>query len=410
MNRMDPAFDETADGHPSFTHFLRSRSDEVLIRSTPSGTYIHLCELGPVAEPLDLAGIAGSQALAAAPGGEIELVEPLAPGLYGATAAKARTIDVEELDKPTTQNEGSPVDPEITEARRRLALPRGGYVTPELEAAAVQAIRIGWPLCAPDSENSYTRPPIDQIRQVLLERGYQLETVVHATRLAFASHPFLLRDSTMRLLPNPELQEMGDERLLIELRAAFLNLARAASGPSEPLGVLVEAIHGDDLSSEEFSSLLREYERAYTLPSWRRIAQAIGPMLLPAPVLWDVAAAALALQPDTDLSTAEALASALSGPLVEIERPADTVPFDALFLSFTASGLLTRAALEVNFKAPGPDTQDIVAPIVRAWANSCSENQVPITVEGLYRLVLPDRFQIFWRDWVRRLVPEAITL
>jgi hypothetical protein len=47
MLRLQPSFDEAAYGHRTFTQFLRSFPDVVDVRSTESGTVVHLRELGP---------------------------------------------------------------------------------------------------------------------------------------------------------------------------------------------------------------------------------------------------------------------------------------------------------------------------------------------------------------------------
>jgi NYN domain-containing protein/OST-HTH/LOTUS domain-containing protein len=47
MLRLQPSFDEAAHGHRTFTQFLRSLPELVDVRSTESGTMVHLRELGP---------------------------------------------------------------------------------------------------------------------------------------------------------------------------------------------------------------------------------------------------------------------------------------------------------------------------------------------------------------------------
>jgi hypothetical protein len=47
MLRLSPAFDEADEGHRTFTQFLRSHPDLVDVRTTDSGTVVHLRELGP---------------------------------------------------------------------------------------------------------------------------------------------------------------------------------------------------------------------------------------------------------------------------------------------------------------------------------------------------------------------------
>ena len=47
MLRLQPSFDEADYGHRTFTQFLRSFPDLVDVRSTETGTMVHLRELGP---------------------------------------------------------------------------------------------------------------------------------------------------------------------------------------------------------------------------------------------------------------------------------------------------------------------------------------------------------------------------
>ncbi|MDP9220733.1 MAG: NYN domain-containing protein [Actinomycetota bacterium] len=47
MLRLDPAFDEAASGHRTFTKFLQSHPKLVDVRTGENGTWVHLRELGP---------------------------------------------------------------------------------------------------------------------------------------------------------------------------------------------------------------------------------------------------------------------------------------------------------------------------------------------------------------------------
>ena len=64
MTRLDPAFDESAGGFPTFTAFLRSRPDLVFVRIA-GNTWVRLRELGPAADNTesDLGGEAAATAL-----------------------------------------------------------------------------------------------------------------------------------------------------------------------------------------------------------------------------------------------------------------------------------------------------------------------------------------------------------
>lgn len=141
-------------------------------------------------------------------------------------------------------------------------------------------------------------------------------------------------------------------------------------------------------------------------PGWRRLAEAIGPLLIPAPVLWDVGAAMVAVRRDVDLSSADALASALADPLHEVDRDPESVPFDAAYMSLVAGGAIVRRNERALFVLAEPvtDTPDVAAVFVRAWVERCAEAGLGVAPAALGRLVLPDRHQIIWRGWVRDLL------
>jgi NYN domain len=347
MQRLDPGFDEVADGFKTFTAFLRSRSDFVNVLQTESGTMVRLRELGDVS-------------------GE-ELI-----------GSRPTLTPAEQL-------------------RKHLGL-GGWHVTPELEDLSLRAVRLAWEVCSPESSVVHEGLPSSAVRARLLEQGVSEDLAKRATHLALAFHPVLLRDTDMRLRPNPELEGSSDDGLRHHLRAGLVERLRSRDGDEAvPLETVVEAIHGPGPDDE----LLTEYKEIWSKPGFRRLCEAIGPMLMAAPVLWDVAAAMVAVPPEADLPSAEALGQHLAGPLLELDRDPESVSFDSAYLSFIAAGVIDRRDSTHRSCMSGVTTEEIAGAVTRAWARYCQELDLDVLVEPFYRIVLPDRFHAAWRTWVR---------
>jgi hypothetical protein len=410
MTRLDPAFDENAGGFPTFTAFLRSRPDLVFVRIT-GNTWVRLRELGPAADSAEsnLGGQAAAAAVTDTATGDIpQAADPMPPAERAETGAAGSAVQSghEQLVKELVS--ALPVVPALSQSsvvnrlRRHLRFPGVDHITPPLEDLAVHAVRTAWQLCDPGSGRVYVRLPFADIRDALISEGANLNLAKRATSVALSA-PMLLRDSGMVLQPSPEMTNATDEQIRASLRAGFLERIRnAEEGSSASLAEVVEAIHGSDALPDQMEALIAEYAVFDAWPGWRRLGEAIGPLLMPAPVLWDVAAAMVAVGSEVELPSADALAAALGTPLHEMDRDVESVPFDAAYLSLVGGGAIVRRddrALFVLAHA-NPDTPDVAAVIVKAWIDRCAQDGLAVAPEALNRLALPDRHQILWRGWV----------
>ena len=414
MTRLDPAFDENAGGFPTFTAFLRSRPDLVFVRIA-GNTWVRLRELGPAADSTesDLGGEAAATALGDTAGSDIPQADDSVPPAEAeeteAACSAVQSGREKPVEEPVSVLPGVPARSQASVAqrlRRHLRFPGVDHITPPLEHLAVHAVRTAWQLCDQGSGREYVRLPFVDIREALISEGAHLNLANRATSVALSAH-VLLRDADMVLQASPEMTNATDEQIRSSLRAGFLERIRNAErGSSASLAEVVEAIHGSDALPDQMEALIAEYAVFDAWPGWRRLGEAIGPLLMPAPVLWDVAAAMVAVGSEVELPSADALAAALGTPLHEMDRDVESVPFDAAYLSLVAGGAIVRRddrALFVLAHA-NLDTPVVAAVIVKAWIDRCAQDGLAVAPEALNRLVLPDRHQVLWRAWVQDIL------
>jgi hypothetical protein len=176
MKRLSPAFNESTQGFRSFTDFLKAHPALVDVRSTDSGTMVHLRERGELSPEI------------------VHLPAPL---------------------------------PADEDTRRIHCLGIRRPVTPEIGKLALHAIRFAWQVCDLSSPETHTTLPTPSVRSHLLSLGAEPDVAKTAARVALTYFPVLLRDNDMRMQPNPELVELADDGLLSCLRGGLSDRLRA---------------------------------------------------------------------------------------------------------------------------------------------------------------------------------------
>jgi hypothetical protein len=164
--------------------------------------------------------------------------------------------------------------------------------------------------------------------------------------------------------------------------------------------LLGQAVHGTDVPDDA----ARSYEEALSLAAVPEMDRFLGARLLAPAVLWDVAEALASLPRTPPLLSVDDLAEALRGPLLQLERELDDATTASAYLSLQEAGVLDRAVGR-RF----PTTTEVVAAVVRDWATRLRaagllDPSHLVSRESFYRLVLPDRFQVQWREWVRSVL------
>jgi NYN domain/OST-HTH/LOTUS domain len=352
MKRLSPAFNESTQGFRSFTDFLKAHAALVDVKSTESGTMVHLRERGELSP---------------------ELVHLLPP------------VPADD-DTRRTQNLG---------VRRP--------VTPEIEKLALHAIRFAWQVCDLASPEAHTTLPSPSVRSHLLDLGAEPDAAKTAARVALTYFPVLLRDNEMRLQPNPELVELADDELLSCVRGGMADRIRADPGnaslaPRE----IAETVHGTDVSEE----LAAEYETLCSHSTLQEMMDRIGTILLPPQILWDVAYAFASVPDDIPLASAEALRRELQPYLQDLERDPESISFDAAHQTLAESGLILPQNGGSLSRASGVE-DEVSAAIISEWSRRCERSRPAWHWEPFYQLTLPDKFHVGWRKWVRDVVEAA---
>lgn len=133
--------------------------------------------------------------------------------------------------------------------------------------------------------------------------------------------------------------------------------------------------------------------------------RALGPRLVPAPVLWDVSEAVAQLGPERVGLTANSFAESIAPGLLNLEREPGTIPMGAAFLSISDAGVCSSETVVHDYA-------DVAGAVLKLWAAQLvtQGHLVPhelTSMDAFYRLALPDRLLGQWRTRVRGLVPPA---
>ena len=361
MIRLSPSFSESTLGFPNFSSFLRSMP--------------HLLEVSD----------------AALSGHEIRLLTQ--PGT-GAPEALSLTGE---------DQAGPELEPRLAVLRQKLlSVPRP--LTPAAESACVASVRAAWSILGRERPLQ-GQVPREDVVAAMEDAGVDQATAKWATHAVSTSgFPFLLHDSEQVLLANPALVELDDAELVSLTRRWAADRARNFEDYSDvTLDELVLALYGQAPPEGAVADL----SAALDLASISSMRRALGPRLMPPPVLWDVSEALAQLGERRVGLSAETFLELLTPELLALERELDTVPMTAAFLSATDAEVCSPEA-QVN------DYSDVAAPILRLWADQLvgDGHLVPdqvTSMEAFYRLALPDRLSAEWRDWVRQLVPAVVS-
>lgn len=379
MRRMEPQFDESALGFTGFSTFIGAFPQDVEIEHRNAGHFVRLRHSS---------GTGSDEPSAAA---------PLTPAEPGADAGPGA--------------EPTPPPAEVADVRRRMMLPASiPLITEEVEDAAFQAVqrlfRLSQDLELLDLESS--RPVL---REAMVADGVRADLATQAARFATGGRSFLLRDGSLRLSPNPDFVEDA-AAVRRELRWSILSQIRGANAPAvpPPAGVIIEALYGQQLGHDEFTELLRSYEPLLATPTWRQMAAAVGSMLIPPQILWDVCWALDRVPENSPIGTIDALQAHLQAPLTAIERAPETVPMQAVFSTMQASGVLgDTGSPSLTHPPAGSEGRaaDYAQAFVTAWLEQLRTSRCGVDLEGLYRLALPDRLEVSHRALVRSWVTES---
>ncbi len=374
MRRLDPTFDETTLGFANFSGFLRSRPSVIEVRTSETGSHARL--IGKYAT------------------------------LAEAEAAEARAVA--EAEQPRT--------PQWFQVRSAFGItnrtPIGGS---EWERASVAALRSGWAILsrntsASEATDGYERPPAAEILVDLSDTGLPGDVARRAIHMVYGLLPFLVRDDKMMLQPNRAYSSLDDQALLRVLRQSLASRAQHKFHPEAVTPEMVaEAIFDDETPPD---GALEDYAGALTLAPVQLMSQTLSPVLVPAPLLWDVASALTQVGADAKLTTVDALAEALRGPLAELERHLETVPWVETFQALISAGVLTGDADGRYNSFAGRPAEDIAGAVVVDWSSRLRETgqlavDEPMSMESFYRIVLPDRSRATWRDWALKLADRA---
>lgn len=275
------------------------------------------------------------------------------------------------------------------------------------EQACVRGIRLAWQMA--EDEEGLASLPSRQIARQLVEEGCP-EPLARRAMGVMGLVTSLTRDPTMRYEPNVEMTDADDEQLLSLLRQTIASRMQHRRYPDTVTAEQVTAaVHGDDAPAAAVDA----YRHALSLSPLQVMADALTPVLMPAPVLWDVATAVTHLPQSWVLSTTEQFRGAVLAPLESLERDIDTVPMEAAYLALRSSGVLDGPEGDIrNAYADGQPTE-VAERVVRTWVTTLLQRRLLVpaelmSMESLYRLVLPDRVQTEGRAWVRDIVASSI--
>jgi uncharacterized protein (TIGR00288 family) len=398
MKRLDPAFDEASLGFKTFSAFLKSVPEIVDFIPNRPGGQVYLRELGtrtdtvaraedmepPTDQPQAVAGVPTTTA-----------------AVVGGTGAQQTDLSGQPL--PAQPPAATPLAMSI---RRQLNLPVNATLGTEGEQLVLRVLRAAWA----ESEGSAL---LQRVIAALVEYGVRDVAARRAANVLTQTVTYMLRDQEMTQHPNPELVGYKDEQLLAHFRVMLADRIRHRLYP-EPVKAedLLQALY---LGEPPPSGADAQFTEGLTRPGLDAISEAIGPLLVPPPVLWDVAAAFTRIPHEVPVGRVDQFTAAITGPLVdELERDPDTVPMPAVHQSLVAAGLIGRRVDEAQLNpAAGWETVQVVARVLASWVSRCAEAGLrleasdPVSMDALYRLLLPDRFQIDMRAWVQQHVGDS---
>ena len=336
MKRLDPAFDEVSLGFKTFSAFLKSLPEIVDFMPSSSGSRVYLRELGAradtVARAEDVESPAdGPRAVAAVP--------TTTAAAVGGTSAQQTDLSGQPL--PAQPPAATPL---VMSIRRQLNLPVNAILGTEGEQLVLRVLRAAWA----ESEDS---AGLQRVVAVLVEDGVRDVAARRAANVLGQTVAYMLRDREMTQHPNPELVGYKDEQLLAHFRVMLADRIRRRLYP-EPVKSedLLQALYPGEPPP---SGADAQFTEGLTRPGLDGISEAIGPLLVAPPVLWDVAAAFTRIPHEVPVGRVDQFTAAITGPLVELERDPDTVPMLAVHQSLVAAGLIGRRVDEATAQPGG---------------------------------------------------------
>jgi len=368
MIRLDPTFDESAQGHQSFSAFLRTMTSVVTLKEGGAGYDSQLKERG------DANQVGGL------PAGE-QPVEP-APA--------------------------APAEPEPWDDLRKRLIASPAPLTDADERCVPTVIRTLWREVSDHPDLSPI--PRAQLLARLTTKGMD-ETAARRVShvVATSGLPFTLHDGEGHQLPNPELTDLQDTDLIRLLRGWNADRARNFDGyDTASADLIATALYGPHPTV----GVVADIAAALSLASVTTMRRALGPRFLPPLVLWDVANAAANLGPALASLTAGTFAEALTPGLLALERDPETVDMGAAYLSLSEAGLCGDGSSPPAHPGPLTDANYVAAPVVTLWARRLIADghlsPAELTsLDAFFRLTLPDRSDVLSRGWVKGLTAQA---
>ena len=297
-------------------------------------------------------------------------------------------------------------EPAIAQMRLRLGLPADSAVGVEGEKLVVSAIRILWKLLTEgDPKESVSGA---ELSAALAASGVEVSKAKRATHIVTSTAlPVFVRDTEMYLSPNGELADFDDSKLLRFVRQWSADRARNYSHPDPfPEQLYAEAVYGAAPPRDARDA----YESVLRWGGYSQVAAALGPKLVPAAFLWDIAEAVSRLDADTWLTTTDEFAIAISGPLTELERDPETSPLAAAHQTLIGAEVLVPRDGAIRYGMGGDAIADTVMDaIIKSWARDLTTAKLLdaaelVSRETFYRLTLADRYQYGERAWIRSLL------
>jgi NYN domain/OST-HTH/LOTUS domain len=380
MKRLESAFDERALGFKTFGDYLRSIPHVLRLETDQSG-------------------------------GRVYPVDPPPPGVAGAPPAEtagAGAVKIDPAEKPLAAAGRSEPPSGVAQIRRELNLPQTTMIGVHAEECAAVALRAVWSGADRESSSAST-PPARRLAAALTVAGLAEQAARQFGNVLMLTMPLWLRDDEMTFYPNPELVELSDE----ELREIFhVTLAARVKHRLHPqtttVDELVTALYGSEVVAEDIRSHL---ETGLSRPGFEAIRYALDPLIIPPPVLWDVAEAFLTIPSGTPMTRVDELVTAFAEPFRQLERDPETVPMQAVHETLVEANLLQRNDSTLVKGGDGLGVaSEVISAILLAWARRCARAGIrlsstdTVAMDALYRLILPDPYQGEWREWLREAI------
>lgn len=386
MKRLDNSFDEAQLGFSTFGAFVRSLSG--------------ILEIDPVNKD------------------RLTLKDRVIGARGSGSGAPSDGVVVSAEVKSETQNDlsGLPLPhqpPPATELVKRvrgeLNIPTRVVIGNAGMDLAIPAMRVAWRKAQAGEAST-----ANEVVAGLAGDGVEVVAARRIVNLVMLTVPYMLRDANLVQHPNPDLLGLSDA----DLRQYFdLMLGQRIhvrlGGATGSFDEVISALFGLDTPAPQSREQLRT---GWEAAGFLEMKEAIGALLIPPPVLWDVATAVATVVGQARIWHLDELMNALREPLERNERDLDTVDPTAVHLSLMECGIIASADSSTLPELPEVvDESTIVGSILSGWLAKCRAAGLavkcddPIAMDALYKIVLPDRSLIEWREWVRDVVSYEST-